>query len=394
MISFGCLLLLCPPLVMTQAEELTPIFDGHTLNGWENRGDENFRVEDGVILATSGRGHLGWLCTKKEYGDFILQLEVKIDAGNSGVQIRSHVKDRSEMIGYQIEVDSSDRAWSGGLYDQGRRGWLQNLENNEKARKAFKVHEWNTYRIVCLGGSIRSWVNDVPVTDYVDTMDLTGIIALQIHGNKDEVRYRNIQLQDLGAHVWKPIWDGKTFNGWHPIGKGHWAINDRLIVARHEQAEKEFSHLVSDGTYKDFTVRLKYKATRGNSGLYFRAIEEGFSGLTGVQAEIDPTQDAGGLYETNGRGWLLKPTSEQFKKWFRPNEWNTMTVSAHHDRVVVNLNGYQTADLQDSNIRPGGRIALQLHGGQDVEVFFKDLEMLDASGSRAADLSPLPKAKL
>ena len=72
------------------------------------------------------------------------------------------------MVGYQIEVDPSARAWSGGLYEQGRRGWLQNLEKNEVARKAFKTGDWNKYRIACIGDSIKSWVNDVPAADYID----------------------------------------------------------------------------------------------------------------------------------------------------------------------------------------------------------------------------------
>ena len=176
-----------------------PIFDGRTLNGWTNRGQANFTVENGIIVGKTGKGGHGWLCTQKTYGDFVLELEVNITSGNSGVQIRSHINDKDVMVGYQIEVDPSARAWSGGLYEQGRRGWLQDLKKNEPARKAFKVGEWNKYRIVCKGDSIKSWVNDIPVTDYVDSMDADGLIALQVHAGKNsEVRFRNIRLLDLG----------------------------------------------------------------------------------------------------------------------------------------------------------------------------------------------------
>ena len=143
------------------AEELKPIFDGQTLEGWVARGGAIFEVEDGVIVGRTGKGGHGWLCTKKIYGDFILELEIKIESGNSGVQIRSHINDKDVMVGYQIEVDRSARAWSGGLYEQGRRKWLQNLADNEPARQAFKPDEWNKYRIVCIGDSIKSWVNGV-----------------------------------------------------------------------------------------------------------------------------------------------------------------------------------------------------------------------------------------
>ena len=310
---FFCLLIAwsCSSL---QAENLKPIFDGKTFDGWSKRGSADFRVEDGMILGVSTTGGYGWLCTEKNYGDFILELEINIKSGNSGVQVRSHIDKKDVMVGYQIEVDSSTRAWSGGLYEQGRRGWLQNLKDNEAARKAFKVGEWNKYRIVCNGDSIKSWVNGVPATDYVDSMDLDGVIALQVHVGKDtEVRFRNIRLQDLGAHHWNRIWDGQTLTGWHPIGKGEWTINDGSIAGKHSKKEKEFGHLVSDRSYKDFTVRLKYKAVTGNSGLYFRIEEKGFSGVSGFQAEIDPEKDAGGLYETNGRSWVVKPAPEDVR---------------------------------------------------------------------------------
>ena len=359
------------------AEDLRPIFDGKTLSGWESRGEARFTITEGVIIGQSDRGGHGWLCTKKAYGDFILELDVNISCGNSGVQIRSHLEPKDKMVGYQIEVDPSPRAWSGGLYEQGRRGWLQNLTNNPTARQAFKVGEWNQYRIECDGDSIRSWVNGVPAADYLDSMDLEGIIALQVHaGTNTTVRFRNLRLQDLGRHVWQPLWDGKTFAGWHVIGKGDWNIEDGVIHATHVKEEKEFGHLATDRIFSDFTARLKYKAVAGNSGLYFRIEEKGFSGVTGFQAEIDAERDAGGLYETNGRSWVSRPSAEDVKKWFRPQQWNTMTVSAHGRRVAVDVNGFRTAELRDDPGRLDGKLALQLHAGMICDVSFKNLELL------------------
>lgn len=360
------------------AQSWTSLFAGKDLREFQSRGQGDFKVQDGVIVGKTGKGGHGWLCTRKEYGDFILELEVMAVSGNSGVQIRSRFDSKERMVGYQIDVDPSARAWSGGLYEQGRRGWLQNLEKNEPARKAFKAGEWNSYRIECIGDSIKSWVNGVPAADYIDSMDLSGIIALQVHSGKNvEVRFRNIRIQDLGRHIWKPIWDGKTFKGWHEIGKGRWQLENGTIHGLHDPAEKEFGHLVTDQVYGDFTVRVKYLTTKGNSGLYFRIEEKGASGVSGFQAEIDPRQDAGGLYETNGRAWVSKPTPEEVKKWFRPGEWNTMTVSAHSRRIVVDVNGFRTAELRDDPGRLEGRMALQLHGGQDCDVAFKDLEILE-----------------
>ena len=359
------------------AEELQPIFNGKNLDGWNKVGGAVFEVENATIIGKTGNGSFGWLCTRRAYGDFILELEVNIKSGNSGVQVRSHLPDGKTMVGYQIEVDPTARAWSGGLYEQGRRGWLQNLSNNPAARGTFKVGEWNKYRIECVGDSIKSWVNGVPAADYRDSMDLEGLIALQVHSGKNcEVRFRNLRLQDLGRHVWKPLWDGKTFAGWHIIGKGEWKIEDGIIHTTHAKEEKEFGHLVSDKQFSDFTVRLDYKAIKGNSGLYFRIDEKGRTGVAGFQAEIDATKDAGGLYETDGRAWVSQPSAEDVKKWFKPQEWNSMTVSAHGRWLAVDVNGHRSAELRDDPGRLEGHLALQTHGNLDCELYFKNIEIL------------------
>ncbi len=386
-------------LSLITTRDLQPIFNGTNLDGWIQRGGKaQYAVADGVIVGTTVKGEPNsFLCTEKEYGDFILELEIKTDASlNSGVQIRSHCFDHAttydwghepikipagRVHGYQIEVDHRpERRWSGGVYEEGRRGWLFDLSQNATAGAAFKFGEWNHYRIACQSGSIKTWINGVAAADLVDTVTLSGFIGLQVH-NHDQaglaVRFRNLRLQDLGRREWKPMWDGQTFNGAHLIGKGDWQIADGAIHATHAKAEPEFGHLVTDGVFADFTVRLKYKAVKGNSGLYFRIEEKGFSGVTGFQAEIDAEKDAGGLYETNGRAWVRQPAAADVKKWFRPQDWNTMTVSAHGKRITVEVNGYQSAEVRDDPGRPEGRFALQLHGGQDVEVYFKDIEFLE-----------------
>jgi hypothetical protein len=388
---------LCSTLLI--AEDLKASFDGKTLDGWVQRGGKaEYKVEDGCIVGTTVVGTPNsFLCTKREYGDFVLELELKADARlNSGVQIRSLCFDSPTQFqhgtqtikipagrvhGYQIEVeDKPDRRWAGGIYEEGRRGWLQNLDGNKTAQDAFKFGEWNTYRIVCVGDSIKTWVNGVPAADLVDAATLKGFIALQVHSHKEgglQVRWRNIRLQDLGEHEWRPLWNGRNFDGAHIIGKGNWKIEDGVIHATHSKEEKEFGHLMTDQSFADFTVRLKYKAVKGNSGLYFRIEEKGFSGVSGFQAEIDAERDAGGLYETNGRAWVSQPTPENVKKWFRPQDWNTMTVSAQGKRITVDMNGMRSAEVRDDPGRREGQLALQVHGGQDCEMFFKDIEILE-----------------
>lgn len=199
------------------AEEWTPLFDGKSLDGWEQKGGAaKYRIEGDEIVGTSvPNTSNSFLCTNKHYGDFILELDFKVHPKlNSGVQIRSEVFDEPRLVagkkiaagrvhGYQVEIDPSDRAWSGGIYDEGRRGWLNNLEKNDAARSAFKNGEWNTFRVECRGDSIKTWINGVPAADLKDDMTPEGFIALQVHGvgaetERREVRWRNIRIQELG----------------------------------------------------------------------------------------------------------------------------------------------------------------------------------------------------
>lgn len=380
------------------AQELAPIFDGKTLDGWVPRGGKaTYAVEDGAIVGTTVKNTgNSFLCTQREYGDFILELEVKADPTlNSGIQVRSHCFDHettydhgAEQIkipagrvhGYQVEVDNRpERRWSGGIYDEGRRAWLFPLATNSPAGQAFKFGEWNQYRIRCVGGLIQTWINGVAAADLIDTTTLRGFIGLQVHATDQaglQVRFRNLRLRDLGAHEWQPVMDGDNFDGGHIIGTGEWKIENGVIHATHSKNDQEFGHLVSNSSLSDFCVRLKYKAAKGNSGFYFHIEESGASGVSGFQAEIDAEKDAGGLYETNGRGWVVQPKAEDVKKWFKPQDWNVMTVTARGRRVAVEVNGHKTAEVRDDPGRTEGQFALQLHGGQDVEVWFKDIEML------------------
>jgi hypothetical protein len=175
---------------------------------------------------------------------------------------------------------------------------------------------------------------------------------------------------------WQPLFDGKTLKGWHTLPGGKWKVEKGVIVGTSDKSDERHGLLVSDKIYKDFELSVQYLAVKGNSGLYFRAEEVGGPyGVKGFQAEIDPFQDAGGLYETSGRDWVVKPDSADVKKWYKPGEWNTMTVPAKGRSVVVHVNGYKTAELQNDPGRTEGHIALQLHGGQDMLVSFKDIKI-------------------
>ena len=196
----------------------SPLFEGKTLSGWTQRGGKaKYEVIDGVIVGTSvAQTPNSFLCTDKEYGDFVLEVELKVDNElNSGIQIRSHCFDEEtefkgkkipagRVHGYQVEIDPSKRSFSGGIYDEGRRGWLYEPcgAQHKAARDAFQGESWNKYRIEARGNSIKTWINGVQVADLKDDVDRSGFIALQVHSVKDslvgkKVRWRNIRIQEL-----------------------------------------------------------------------------------------------------------------------------------------------------------------------------------------------------
>lgn len=197
-----------------------PLFDGKTLDGWVQRGGKaKYRIEDGVLIGTSvPNTPNSFLCTARDFTNFIFEIEFKVDQGlNSGVQMRSQHFDQptefewngkktkvpaGRVHGLQAEIDTSARAWSGGLFEEGARGWLNDLKNNEAARKAFKQGEWNKFHIEARGDSIKTWINDVPAADLKDTRVSSGFFGLQVHGvgkreTTLEVRFRNIRIKEL-----------------------------------------------------------------------------------------------------------------------------------------------------------------------------------------------------
>ncbi len=175
-------------------------------------GEADYTYEEGVLTGTSRMGiPTSFLATKESFRDFILEFEVWVDHGlNSGVQIRSQsIADYHDgrVHGYQVEIDTSPRAWSGGIYDEFRRGWLYPLSMNESARSAFHNDQWNLYRIEAIGDTIKTWVNGIPVAHMVDDKTEEGFIAFQVHSIYDkkdagkQVKWRKITLQtdNLGA---------------------------------------------------------------------------------------------------------------------------------------------------------------------------------------------------
>ncbi len=185
------------------------LFNGKNLDGWvQHNGTATYQVEKQTVLGKTSEGSPNsFLCTKKNYSDFELEFEVKVDDElNSGVQIRS-VSDpkikKGRVHGPQVEIATNGTA--GFVYGEALgTGWLSEDRTDSKAVAAFKKGKWNKYRVVAVGKSIKTWVNGVPVANLTDEKSKmpSGFIGLQVHGigkgaGPYEVRWRNIRLKNL-----------------------------------------------------------------------------------------------------------------------------------------------------------------------------------------------------
>lgn len=189
-------------------EGFTPLFDGKTLTGWTNPYTSGkAEVVDGEIHLTNDKKFI--LITEKTYSDFVFEGEILLPPGqaNSGFMFRAQVKP-NKVFGYQAEVDGSpERKWSGGLYDEARRLWFISPKKDDpasvkafrdRAGDCFKRNEWNTYRITCKGTHIKIEVNGTLTSEFEDSMDASGVIGIQHHGEKGQTyKFRNLRIKEL-----------------------------------------------------------------------------------------------------------------------------------------------------------------------------------------------------
>lgn len=200
-------------LINTDAEpavtdDYVTLFNGKDLDGWKSRGGEStFEVVDGCIVSTCKPNSAStYLCTEKsDYANFILTFETKFDVEtNSGIMLRAQAKgeDDNTVFGPQVEMepDSQDREWSGGIYGQSCGGWFYPLWLKEHAavRQAQKKDDWNRVTISAQGGVIKTWLNGVPAAHWVTDTYMQGFFGLQMHkGTKGRVLWRNLKLKTL-----------------------------------------------------------------------------------------------------------------------------------------------------------------------------------------------------
>lgn len=384
--------------VSAQKENWTNLFDGKTLNGWHIlNGKAKYEVVDGTIVGTTvSKEPNSFLATDIEYGDFILEVELKVGEMNSGIQIRSQSVqevNNGRVHGLQVEIDPSDRAWSGGIYDEARRGWMYQTEMNPAAKKAFKKDEWNKYRIECLGSVIRTWVNDIPVTYMVDDLNLKGFIALQVHGVKErpggaQIQWKNIRIQtgkqmrprklDLttpvanytsntlspqeSAQGFQLLFNGKDLTNWRGVmmktpPTAGWSIENGVLHALVADSTENGrrSDLVSNQIFKAFELNFDFKMDEGaNSGVKYFFTESNDNLKEGIGPEYQIMDNAfqaktkSGLPEDRTMSSLVGlipaiPLEPRFQK--KLSEWNQGKIIVHTDKRVEHwLNGFKVVE--------------------------------------------------
>lgn len=374
------------------SSEWRELFDGQSLQGWKAVGGEApYDIEDGAIVGTMVKGTPNsFLITEEEFGDFILELEIKLEGTetNSGVQTRSHINDKGRVYGRQVEIDPTPRAWSAGIYDESRRLWLYPVDLNENAKTAYKTEEYNHLRIEAIGDETKTWLNGVPVSYLIDTLDPTGFIALQVHGIPDhlagkKVYFKNIRIQtenlqprDFPADIHivnlktnnlshaeekaghKLLFNGENSDGWRSVrGEGFptegWEIKDgQISVLKSDGGEStNGGDIVTKEQYAAFDLSFEFKLTPGaNSGVkYFVTLKEQTSGSAiGLEYQIlDDKEHPDAKMGRDGNRTLASLydliTAEKSSRGLKKiGEWNRGRIVVTSDNQVTHyLNGFK-----------------------------------------------------
>ena len=367
----------------------TDLFNGKDLTGWKQlNGEAIYEAIDGEIVGTTvANTPNSFLCTEQEYGDFVLELEMLlVDDFNSGMQFRSQsLPDymNGRVHGYQCEVDPSDRAWSAGIYDEARRGWLYPVDLNPDAKSAFKHGEWNHYRIECIGPSIKTWLNGIPVAHLIDDMTPKGFIALQVHSIRDEsmanrqIKWRNIRIKtenlepspNEGIYVvnmlpnnlseaeqeqgFKLLFDGQSAEQFKSVkgdefpAEGWQMKNGELIIL----PGGEGGSIITKEEFGPFELKFDFMFTEGaNSGIKYGLGNNGTSvGLEYQILDDENHPDAKNGIEGNrtlASLYDLIPAKKEGRFINGPGEWNRGRIVLYPDNRAEHwLNGRKVVEF-------------------------------------------------
>lgn len=387
------LLFVVSTVYAAEKEGWKSLFNGKDLSGWHQlNGKASYTVANGEIIGTTvSDTPNSFLATDRDYGDFILELDLLVnDEMNSGIQFRSISKPEimnGRVHGYQCEVDPSPRAWSAGIYDEARRGWLCTNELNPAAKAAFKHGDWNHYRIECVGNSIRTWLNGIPVSYLLDDKTSSGLIALQVHSIEKgdlpgkQIKWKNIRIKTTGLKAtetpdvfvvnllpnslcnaekeqgWTLLFDGQTTNGWKGLSLDQfpnegWKLVDGTLmtVANRPENPVNGADLVTAEKYSSFDLQFEFNFAEGaNSGVkYFTG--NGGPGIGLEYQVLDDKRHPDAKMGVVGNRTLaslydLIPADKQ-ERFTRPaGEWNIGRIVVYPDNRVEHwLNGVKVVE--------------------------------------------------
>jgi hypothetical protein len=397
-------------ILFAQENEWKDMFNGKNLKGWKKlNGTAKYEIEDGCITGISILNSPNtFLTTGKEYTNFVLEYEMKMDIGlNSGVQIRSHSLpsyNNGRVHGAQIECDNSKRAWSGGVYDEARNGWRYSLEYNPVAKAAYKPGEWNAYKVLAYDHRIITWINGICCANLVEENVETGFIALQVHSIKDaqhegkKVQWRNIRIKEADAadfeelgqvsapevsylnnqltekeeqQGWKLLWDGASTNGWRSAkaedfpAKG-WSIGDGVLTVEKSTGGESTNggDIVTRKKYRNFILEVDFRITKGaNSGIkYFvdTELNKGAGSAIGCEFQIlddenhpdaklgvNGNRTIGSLYDLiPADGKIYSPYLPSVKPMNGIGKWNRARIVVQGNKVEHYMNGCKLVEYE------------------------------------------------
>lgn len=400
LIVLGCGLIACGP---KDQKGWQTLFNGKNFDGFvQLNGNAPYTIEDGAMVGTTKKGEPNsFMATTQEYGDFILEFECEADTSlNSGVQFRSksiQEYQNGRVHGYQCEIDPSDRAWSGGIYDESRRGWLVTNEDNPAAKAAYKKFGWNQYRIEAIGNNIRIWLNGVNTANLYDDLTPSGFIAFQVHGiygNKPwqegkQVKFRNIRIKtdqleenrikgalrpainripntlcdEEKAQGWSLLFDGKSTEAWRGAHKEAfpekgWKVENGCLTVLSAEGQESTNggDIVTKEQYAAFELEVEFMYTKGaNSGIkYFVTESEKQKGSAyGLEYQIldDRNHPDAKLYTTFPGSRTLSSLYDliaaQNKRDNGIDAWNIARIVVRPDNHVEHwLNGFKVLEYQ------------------------------------------------
>lgn len=387
------------------------LFDGESLDQWKDYNGDSltipWRAVDGCIRSVGGGSdRMGYIVTKKQYENFILDWSWKLSAGgNSGMLyhvVGNPYFDVPYVTGPEYQLIDND-GWE-------RLHAPQKLEPWQRLGVDYAMHlpdpdslfvnpqgEWNQSRIVYDNGHVEHWLNGHKILEFEAYTDdwfarknsgkwahapeyglaSRGVVCLQDHG--DPASFRDLKIKELPRKAGNTVdlFNGRDLQGWEICGTEKWYVDKAGNLVCESGPDKEYGYLATRGYYDDFDLTLEFRQlSNGNSGVFFRSFIEPPVKVHGWQCEVAPkNNDTAGIYESYGRGWLYQiPDSKE--SVLKEGAWNTMRIKVVGDRVQTWLNGEAMTDLTDAAIGAAqGRIALQIHDGGGIKVLWRNLRL-------------------